>query len=61
MERYFVIANEETREVRGIWAEEQPELSIPFYSHTFKKAIFDDYPNFTCLIEGATEEEEIIN
>lgn len=54
---YFVLANSKTLEVRGIESEKQPKNSLPFESHLFLKAVFDQYPNPTCLIEGATEQE----
>jgi hypothetical protein len=56
--RYFVIFNTETLEVIGTEFETQPENSLPFENHNFKKACFDQYPNPTAVVEGWTEVDE---
>jgi hypothetical protein len=58
MKRYFILGNHDTLEVcLSLPMETQPENSLPFEVVNFHKPVFDQYPNPTCLIEGATEEE----
>jgi hypothetical protein len=58
--RYFVIFNTENLEVIGAEFETQPENSLPFENHNFKKACFDQYPNPTKLVESWTEQDEVL-
>jgi len=56
--RYFQLLNPDNLEVFiSADLETQPENSLPFESNSFIKSCFDQYPNPTCLVEGATEEE----
>jgi hypothetical protein len=56
--RYFLLRNPETLEVYlSQDLETQPENSLPFEVVNFHKPCFDQYPNPTKLVEGATEEE----
>jgi hypothetical protein len=58
MKRYFILGNHDTLEVcLSLPMETQPENSLPFEVVNFHKPVFDQYPNPTCLVEGATEEE----
>lgn len=57
MERFHILANPETLETVCAPFETQPENSLPYYEHGFFKPCFDQYPNPTVLVEGATQEE----
>jgi hypothetical protein len=58
MKRYFILGNHDTLEVcLTLPMETQPENSLPFEVVNFIKPCFDQYPNPTKLVEGATEEE----
>jgi hypothetical protein len=58
MQRYFLLSNVETLEVvLSQPLESQPENSLPFEVVNFYKPVFDQYPNPTKLVEGATPEE----
>jgi hypothetical protein len=56
--RYYQLLNSETLEVFiSADLETQPENSLPFEVVNFHRPCFDQYPNPTKLVEGATEEE----
>jgi hypothetical protein len=58
MKRYFILGNHDTLEVcLSLPMETQPDNSLPFEVVNFHKPCFDQYPNPTKLVEGATEEE----
>jgi len=58
MKRYFILSNPDTLEVcLTLPTETQPENSLPFEVVNFIKPCFDQYPNPTAIVEGATEEE----
>jgi hypothetical protein len=57
MNRYFVLKNLETLEVISAPFEKQPENSLPYYVNEFKKAVFNQYPNPTKVVEGWTEND----
>jgi hypothetical protein len=56
--RYYLLRNLETLEVYlSQDLETQPENSLPFEVVNFYRPCFDQYPNPTAIIEGATPEE----
>ena len=61
MKRYFVLRNVETRDVfQTQLLEEAPENSVevdPGVIYDFTLAVFDQYPNPTAVIEGASIED----
>jgi hypothetical protein len=58
MIRYFKLMNPETLEVYlSEPTDTQPENSLPFEPIDFFKPCFDQYPNPTAIVEGATPEE----
>lgn len=60
MERYFIIKDAQTREVRmTLPTETEPENSVLVTSEniTLQKPVFDQFPNPTCVVEGNTQED----
>jgi hypothetical protein len=58
MNRYYLRKNENTLEVFvSLPMETQPENSLLYEPNNFHKACFNQYPNPTAIVEGATEEE----
>jgi hypothetical protein len=58
MKRYFILGNPDTLEVcLTLPTETQPENSLPFDVVNFHKPVFNQYPNPTAIVEGATEDE----
>jgi hypothetical protein len=56
--RYYQLLNPENLEVFiSADLETQPENSLPFEVVNFHRPCFDQYPNPTAIVEGATEEE----
>lgn len=60
MNRYFLLKDSQTLEVCvSLPMATQPENSLPFQTHEFKRACFDQFPNPTALVEGITDAEII--
>jgi hypothetical protein len=56
--RYYQLLNSATLEVFvSLEMKTQPQNSLLYEPNNFVKACFDQYPNPTAIVEGATEEE----
>jgi hypothetical protein len=56
--RYYRLLNPETLEVYvSLEMETQPQNSLLYEPNNFVKACFDQYPNPTAIVEGATPKE----
>jgi hypothetical protein len=60
MNRYFLLKDPQTLEVYvSLEMAEEPENSLLFKPHNFKKACFNQFPNPSEIVEGITAEELI--